>query len=334
MATADQVKALIRSHADGDDTRFYAIAMQVAAQAARSGHGKFAQELRELVDQVKARAKATEPTRGLKPVPLAQPRGELAGLLTVGYPKTRVADMALPQVLGARLERVLTEQRERDRLREHGFSPMRKLLLVGPPGTGKTMTAAALAGELGLPLFSIQLDGLITKYMGETAAKLRLVFDAIQSTRGVYLFDEFDEFDEFDALGGERGTKNDVGEIRRVLNSFLQFLEQDDSDSIVLGATNHVGLLDRALFRRFDAVLEYSLPTEEIAARVMRGRLALLDTSNVEWHAAAKAAEGLSHAEIAMACEQAAKNAIIDHTTALRDTELVAALAERRGTHA
>ncbi|NNB86454.1 ATP-binding protein [Corallococcus exiguus] len=328
MATADQVKALIRSHADGDDTRFYAIAMQVAAQAARSGHGKFAQELRELVDQVKARAKATEYARGPKPVPLAQPRGELAGLLTVGYPKTRVSDMVLPGPLRTRLDRVLTEQHERARLREHGFSPMRKLLLVGPPGTGKTMTAAALAGELGLPLFSIQLDGLITKYMGETAAKLRLVFDAIQSTRGVYLFDEFD------ALGGERGSKNDVGEIRRVLNSFLQFLEQDDSDSLVLGATNHVSLLDRALFRRFDAVLEYSLPTEEVATRVMRGRLALLDTSNIEWHTAAKAAEGLSHAEIAMACEQAAKNAILDHTTAVRDAELVAALEERRGTHA
>jgi SpoVK/Ycf46/Vps4 family AAA+-type ATPase len=328
MATADQVKALIRSHADGDDMRFYAVAIQVAAQAARSGHGKFAQELRELVDQVKARAKATEPARGPKPVPLAQPRGELAGLFTVGYPKTRVADMALPELFGARLDRVLTEQRERDRLREHGFSPMRKLLLVGPPGTGKTMTAAALAGELGLPLFSIQLDGLITKYMGETAAKLRLVFDAIQSTRGVYLFDEFD------ALGGERGTKNDVGEIRRVLNSFLQFLEQDESDSIVLGATNHVGLLDRALFRRFDAVLEYSLPTEEIATRVMRRRLALLDTRNIEWPAAVKAAEGLSHAEIAMACEQAAKNAILDNTTAVRDDDIVIALADRRGAHA
>ena len=147
---------------------------------------------------------------------------------------------------------------------------MRKLLLVGPPGTGKTMTAAALAGELGLPLFSIRLDGLITKYMGETAAKLRLVFDAIQATRGVYLFDEFD------ALGGERSAKNDVGEIRRVLNSFLQFLEQDDSASIVMGATNHV--------------------------------------------------------EIVMACEQAAKNAILKHTTIVSDTELVAALNERHGT--
>jgi hypothetical protein len=327
MATADQVKALIRSHADGDDTRFYAIAMQVAAQAARSGHGKFAQELRELVDQVKARGKGLEAGRGPMPVPLAQPRGELAGLLTVGYPKTRLTDMALTDALRSRLDRVLVEERQRERLRDHGFSPMRKLLLVGPAGTGKTMTAAALAGELGLPLFSIQLDGLITKYMGETAAKLRVVFDAIQSTRGVYLFDEFD------ALGGERGTKNDVGEIRRVLNSFLQFLEQDESDSLVLGATNHVGLLDRALFRRFDAVLEYCTPTPQIAIRVMKSRLSLLDSTGIDWSRASALAEGLSHAEIAMACEQAAKNAILDHSTAVRDADLILALEERRSSH-
>lgn len=119
---------------------------------------------------MKARAKATEPGRRPKPVPLAQPRGELAGQLTVSYPKTRVPDLALPEVLGARLDRVLTEQRERDRLHEHGFSPLRELLLVGPPGTGKTMTAAALAGELDLPLSSIRLDRLISKYLGETAS--------------------------------------------------------------------------------------------------------------------------------------------------------------------
>src|SRR5690606_12119341 len=223
--------------------------------------------------------------------------------------------------------RVITEHRERDRLRQHGFSPMRKLLLVGPPGTGKTMTAAGLAGELGLPLFSIQLDGLITKDLGETAATPRPVFAAVQSTRGVYLFDEFD------ALGGERGTKNEVGEIRRVLNSFLQFLEQDDSDSLVLGATNHVGLLDRALFRRFDAVLEYSLPSAETAIRVMRARLALLDNAQLDWDAAARAAEGLSHAEISLACEHAAKNAILNHSMAVCGAELVEALEARRRTH-
>jgi SpoVK/Ycf46/Vps4 family AAA+-type ATPase len=204
---------------------------------------------------------------------------------------------------------------------------MRKLLLVGPPGTGKTMTASALAGDLGLPLFGVRLDALITKYMGETAAKLRLVFDAIQSTRGVYLFDEFD------ALGGERGASNDVGEIRRVLNSFLQFLEQDDSDSVVLGATNHVGLLDRALFRRFDAVLEYALPSTEVAERVMRARLALLDTTSMNWQRVVSASEGLSHAEITHACEHAAKNAILEHTTRVSEDDLVLALEERRATH-
>ena len=104
--------------------------------------------------------------------------------------------------------------------------------MIGPPGTGKTMSASALAGEFNLPLFEIRLDGLITKYMGETAAKLRLVFDAIAEMRGIYLFDEFD------SIGAQRSMMNDVGEIRRVLNSFLQFIEQDKSDSLILAATN------------------------------------------------------------------------------------------------
>ncbi len=328
MATAEQIKALIRSHAEGDDMRFYVIAMQVAAQAARSGHDKLATELRELIDQAKLRAKAAlDRPRAPTPVPLVHPRGELADLLPVAYPKTRLNDMALTDALRARLDRVVTEQHERERLRAHGFAPLRKLLLVGPPGTGKTMTAAALAGELGLPLFSIPLDGLITRYMGETAAKLRGVFDAIQSTRGVYFFDEFD------ALGTERVRNNDVGEIHRVLNSLLQFLERDDSDSLILGATNHVDLLDRALFRRFDAVLEYPLPASEIATRVMQGRLALLDTSEIDWAAAAKDAEGLSHAEIAMACDDAAKNAILAQANSVGGADLATALRERRSHH-
>lgn len=327
MAKADQIKALIRSHAEGDDARFYAVAMQVAAQAARNGHGRFAQELRDLVDQAKERAKAPQAVPAPSPIPLAQPRGELAGLLSLGYPKTRLADMALEPDVRKRIDRVLFEQRQRHRLREHGFAPLRKLLLIGPPGTGKTMTAAAMAGDLGLPLFTIQLDGLITKYMGETAAKLRLVFDAAQATRGVYFFDEFD------ALGGERARTNDVGEIRRVLNSFLQFLELEDSDSLIVGATNHVELLDRALFRRFDLVIEYGLPSEEIAIEVMRGRLGLLDTTEIEWSAAVRAAQGLSHAEITHACEQAAKNAILEHRTKLRGEEIAAALQERRSAH-
>jgi SpoVK/Ycf46/Vps4 family AAA+-type ATPase len=323
MATADQLKALIDSHAEGDDARFFAVAIQVAAQAARQGHGRFAQELRDLIDRAKARGHV-RPRANNKPVPVVQPRGELVGLLTAAYPKTRFADMVLDETTRARLDRVVLEQRQQTRLAAHGFGPLRKLLLVGPPGTGKTMTGAALAGELGLPLFTIQLDGLITKFMGETAAKLRLIFDAIQQTPAVYLFDEFD------ALGGDRGSKNDVGEIRRVLNSFLLFLEQDVSDSLILGATNHRALLDRALFRRFDAVIEYALPSPRVLEAIMRARLALLDTARVDWLAATTAAHGLSHGEVVRACERAAKDAILAHSTSVEKDTLLEALAERQ----
>lgn len=324
MATKDQLKALVRSHANGDEERFYAIAMQVAAQAARNGHTRFAQELRDLVDQARLRAKVESSGQKTRPVPMVQPRGELVGLLTATYPRTRLTDMALDDAVEAKIERVLVEQRQRERIQEHGLVPLRKLLLIGPPGTGKTMTAAALAGELGLPLFTIQLDGLITKYLGETAAKLRLIFDTIQQTRAIYLFDEFD------ALGSERTAKNEVGEIRRVLNSFLQFLELDESDSIVVAATNHAQLLDRALFRRFDAVIEFVLPSTQIADRVMRARLTQLDSSCVQWPEVLSAAEGLSHADLARACDHAAKRAILSHRKRVETAELVEALSERR----
>ncbi|NOT25166.1 MAG: AAA family ATPase [Acidobacteria bacterium] len=324
MPTAAQVKALIRSHADGDEQRFYSVALQVAAQAARQGHNRFAIDLRDLIDRAKAGVERPKPGQVTRPVPMVQPRGELAGLLNAAYPKTRLSEMALDAVTHGRIKRVLTEQRDRAHIQSHGLVPLRRLLLVGPPGTGKTMTAAALAGELNIPLFSIQLHSLITKYLGETAAKLRLVFDAMQATRAVFLFDEFD------ALGTDRAAKNEVGEIRRVLNSFLQFLEHDASDSIVVAATNHPALLDRALLRRFDAVIEYSLPTRAVTEQVLRSRLALLQTSRLGWKAVLDAAEGLSHGELSKACEHAAKNAILGRRMEVKTAEVVEALKERR----
>jgi SpoVK/Ycf46/Vps4 family AAA+-type ATPase len=255
---------------------------------------------------------------------VARPRGELADLLSVAYPATRLADLSLETAVLHRLDRVLLEQRQQDRLRERGFTPLRRLLLIGPPGTGKTMTASAIAGELHLPLFTIRLDSLITKLMGETAAKLRLVFDALAETRGVYLFDEVD------ALAGERARGNDVGEIRRVLNSFLQFLEEQESDSLLVAASNHPQLLDRALFRRFDLVVDYPLPTGEVARSVVRNRLAMMGPRRWVWERVDEAMAGLSHAEITIACELAAKEAILSGQQQVTIAGLVAALRDRK----
>ncbi|MFC6088979.1 AAA family ATPase [Saccharothrix lopnurensis] len=325
MATADQVKALVKSHGEGDDTRFYSVALQVAAGAARNGHGRFAQELKELVDTLRRRS--TSAVAHGKLVAVAQPRGELAQLLSVSYPELTLADMSLSPDVRQRLERIILEQRQADRLHSYGFQPVRRLLLTGAPGTGKTMSAKVMAGELRLPLFAIRLDGLITKFMGETAAKMRLIFDALAETRGVYLFDEVD------ALAGERVHGNDVGEIRRVLNSFLQFLEGHSSESLLIAATNHPQLLDRAIFRRFDAVIEYPVPDPAVARQVIRNRLATVDVAGLNWAEIDRAAEGLSQGEITIAAELAAKDAILTGGGPVTTVALCSALQARRADH-
>lgn len=320
MATARQLRALLHSYGEGDEERFYTTALQLAAHEARVGHGKLARELRALVDAARSKRSATKLGGGASAIPIAKPRGELSNLLSVSYPETRLADMVLPEELERRLHRVLREQRQQARLLSHGLPPRSKLLLVGPPGSGKTLSARALAGELHLPLFLIVFDALMTKFMGETAAKLRIIFDAIAQTRGVYLFDEFD------AIGGQRAATNDVGEIRRVLNSFLQFLEDVPPTSLIVAATNHPNLLDPALFRRFDDVIEYCHPDQELAEQLFRSRLASFQIDGIDWPRILETAAGSSYSEIVRACEDAAKEAILTDseriTTAMLDTAL------------
>jgi SpoVK/Ycf46/Vps4 family AAA+-type ATPase len=321
MPTADQIKALLTSHAEGDSVQFYSIAMQIAAGEARQGRGKLAEELRTLIDKAKAQVPSPATL-----IPLNRPRGELADILSVSYPKTKIADMVLGPIATAKLGRVIREHKSIRPIRNHGLAPRRKLLLVGKPGTGKTLTASALAGELGLPLFVVHLDGLISKFMGATGAKLRLVFDAIAQTRAVYLFDEFD------SIGSERGLSNDVGEIRRVVSTFLQMVEQDHSDSLIIAATNHIALLDRALFRRFDDIIRFELPNAERSKLMLRSKLAGFNPGKINWASVARLANGLSYADITRACEDAIKDVLISGRNSVSQADLAGALRERRTT--
>ncbi|MEX1058570.1 MAG: AAA family ATPase [Natronospirillum sp.] len=323
MASADQLKALLKSHSDGDDDRFYSVAMQLAAHEAKVGHGKLAEELRALVDQDKAPRQSRQSADKL--VAISRPRGELANLLTVSYPKARLSDMVLNAELAQQLARIIREQRHASEILSHGLQPRRKLLLMGPPGTGKTMTASVLAGELGLPLFQVRLDGLLTKFMGEAASKLRQIFESTQQARGVYFFDEFD------AIGSQRGLANDVGEVRRILNSFLQMIEQDDSHSLIIGATNHAEILDNALYRRFDDLLHYELPDEAHIASVLKTRLERIALKNVSWTRLSSKAVGLSYAEITRAADEALKSALIDRKDSISEKDIHFTLDERHG---
>ena len=323
MPPARQILEIVRSHVEGDDDRFRTAALQLAANEARHGHTEFARQIQQLVDELRRTRFRTEAQTG-RSVLFGQPQGELAGLLEVVQPTFGFNQLVLPKPLERRLKRVLKEQKEFGRLREHGLCPRRRILLLGPPGCGKTMTAYALAHELGLPLFIVRLDALFTKYLGETAAKLRQVFDSAEQQRAVFLFDEFD------SLGLARGSQHDVAEMRRVLNSFLVFIDNLRGHSVVVAASNHPDALDTALFRRFDEIIEYSMPSRHELEQLFRQRLAAENTRGLDWSKLLIKAKGLSFAEATRVADDAIKERLIERQDKLTTHLILSAIADRR----
>ncbi|NTA18969.1 AAA family ATPase [Agrobacterium tumefaciens] len=324
MTAAKHVIEMIQSHVAGDSERFLSIVEHIADDAGKSGKVRVAGEIRGMVENIR---RDNIEKRRLEPVPMISPRGELAGLVRAIYPETKLSDLVLNADLGRRIHGVVREHKARHLLETKGLSPRRKFLFSGPPGTGKGMTAAAIAGDLGLPLFTILLDGVITKFMGETAAKMRLVFDAMRTTRGVYFFDEVD------ALASRRDVDNDIGEARRMLNSFLQFLEDDKSGSVIIAATNHRTLLDPAIFRRFHAAFSYSKPTPEEGRQVIANHLGQFDLSVIEWEILESEMAGLSQADLVSVADDAARDAVLDHGGDMNSEILKRALRDRKALH-
>jgi len=320
MASAQQLIGLVKSHAEGDADRFYDLAMQLSAAEEQKGHTRLAEQLRQWAEA------GQKPPSSRKPriTPISTPRGDLAQFLAASYPTERLVDVILPIWIKDELVHIIVETKMQEKLAEKGLKPRRRVLLSGPPGTGKTLSASALAGELQFPLFAVMLHGLITKFMGETAQRLKMVFDAVKTTRGVYLFDEID------ALAAARGNDNDIGEARRVLNSFLQFLDEDTGPSIVVATTNLVDILDRAILRRFDLVLSYELPDPDSIQLALKRRLIGFSFGQIRWKRVTDYAKGLSTADIIAAAEDAARRAVLNDTDKIATQDLIDALRRRR----
>ena len=312
MATAEQIKSLLQSHYKNDNERFTSIALQLAAHEARQGHLSIAKDIKALVDRSK--------TDGFKVIKISP---DLSDLVLVYYPENRLNELILSKDVNGKLQRIIKEYKQRDKIQKFGLQNRRKVLLSGLPGTGKTATASAISGELKIPLYVIMMDKLMTKYMGETASKLRQIFDMMISNRGVYLFDEFD------AIGAERGRDNEVGEIRRVLNSFLQFIEQDSSESIIFGATNNIRILDSALFRRFDDIINYTLPNKSDIEELIKLKLSRY-LGNFSLEKVITTASGLSHAEVTNACHDALKEIILNDKKTVTQQLLIQMIKDRK----
>jgi SpoVK/Ycf46/Vps4 family AAA+-type ATPase len=315
MAKADYILSIIKSHYNNEPERFTTHALQIAAHEAKLGHTSLANEIKTIIDNAK---EAKLKTKTFTP--------ELQGLIVENVPAVNLADMIASADIKEKIERIISEFVQRDKLRKYDLENRRKILLSGPPGTGKTLTASIIAHELNLPLYTILMDKMVTKFMGETSAKLRQVFDLIQQKKGIYLFDEFD------AIGGERSRDNDVGEMRRVLNSFLQFIERDNSDSLIIAITNNKALLDQALFRRFDDVILYHLPDRKEKLALLKNRLSRFSTK-VNFTQLLPNINGLSHAEISLACLDAIKETVLNEKQQMNNQIILKAIKDRNAAY-
>ena len=310
MATAEQVKSLVKAYVERNDDYFKTVVLQIAAHEAKVGHDKVARELKQQVDKItKNRTKIIQ-------LSTTNP------LFHMTFPSSKISELVTSDEIYDKIARILNEYRNKKKLYSFGLANRRKILLEGLPGTGKTMTASIMASELSLPLYVVQMDKLVSKFMGETSVKLRQVFDHVYSETGVYLFDEFD------AIAADRNLDNEVGEMKRILNSLLQFIEQDNSQSIIIAATNNKRLLDQALFRRFDDILHYDLPNEKEIKLLLENRLFSYDSRIIINSAAVESAKGLSQAEIVRVCDDVIKTSILNNSE-ITSEQIILLLEER-----
>jgi SpoVK/Ycf46/Vps4 family AAA+-type ATPase len=315
---ADIFKLLLQSHVEGDESSFRKAALQLAAAESTAGHVRVAEEIRAII----AKMPVTSARKVGPVVDIAAPRGELADLLEGGHRDERLRDIVLRPDVRELLLRVISENRSRGRLERFGVSPRRRLLFHGAPGCGKTLAAAVLAGEMGLPLMTVRFDALFSRFLGATAIQLRAIFAEMPRRPGVYLFDEFD------SVAKARGDSQDVGEMNRVVTAFLQLVDADVSGSILVAATNHVELLDRAVFRRFDVIVPFDKPTRGQLVDLMKLRLGAVGFGKQDADRLVGSAEGWSFADVVRACDDAVRSMALDDREEISEGDVVAALDE------
>ncbi len=265
MVHGKLLRELLRSGSAGDVEGFRKTAAEVIEEERRKHHHLLADDLERILYGHSKTVLSPAIQNLSSSIPEDRERG--MPLLTVSEPTRLLGDVVLSTENLSTIEAIVREHQQEHILRAHGLHPSDRVLFCGPPGCGKTITAEAIASELGLPFAVVRTDSVVSSFLGETAANLRKVLDFVTSTRSVTLFDEFD------ALGKERKDAHEHGELRRLVNAVLQMFDAYQGRSLIIAATNHEGLLDSALWRRFDEVLRLEPPTDKQLCRLLAIKL-------------------------------------------------------------
>lgn len=325
MARGDLIKDMLSSYQRGDDAAFRSAASEVIEDERRKHHELLAKELEGIMGAPARPEQRRLKVASLRPLPKARNEADLVELVN---PRRTLDQQTLRVDVVLLLNDALEERRRANVLRAHGLSPVRALLFVGPPGTGKSSTAEAIAAELGVPLARVNLPAVVSSLLGETSRNLAAIFEACRAEPWVVLFDEFD------ALGRERADATEHGELKRVVTTFLQLLDDYSGPALIVAATNHPAMLDEAVWRRFDDVIGFRLPTQrEIERQVRRlfRRFSLVPTARE----IAQMLKGSSQADVELVCRDAMKRAVLRDSQAIATADLenaISRLEERRAT--
>lgn len=315
-----ELKQLFTAFGAGDELTFRRAAQAIIEEEESKQHHALARDLRRLI------AVGGDSSAGASVVLPDPPRDRDNDwpLAEVRHPTRYLTDLVVDETVAAAITGIAAEAAHAQLLTDHGVPLRRRILFWGPPGCGKTTGAEALAAEMGVPLVVVRLDSVISSYLGETASNLRRIMEYADQGRWVVLFDEFD------AIGRLRDDPTEHGEIKRVVNAFLQMLDQYDGPSTLVAATNHEGLLDAALWRRFDYVVEFRKPTVHQIRQLLRVRLARIPSSRPNVDKAASLLKGLPHAAVEFAIWDAYRTVLLDGKNEVTAPALAAAIERAR----
>jgi len=318
MANAQLLRQLIKSGTEGNPEAFKRISEKLIKEERAKNHHLLANDLERILYGRRSAPGMTNSSL-LDRVPKDKDRN--LPLLQIKEAVRRMEDVVLSDENASLLNELLQEHHRAEALQSHGLYPADRLLFCGPPGCGKTLTAEVLASELGLPLAIVRIDSVVSSLLGETAANLRQVFDFIAAIPMVVLFDEFD------ALAKERADTAEHGELKRVVNAFLQMLDAYEGKSILVAATNHEQILDAAIWRRFDEVLVFESPNLEQLRRLLTIKLrGLRREFDIDDARITSMFKGMSHADVERVLRRAAKDMVLTGKEFLSERHLQSAI--------
>lgn len=322
------LKKLFQSYVENDREKFVGIANEIIKEEEKKKHILLAKDLKRIMysqTQNKFQLHTNSSKRYKTNIPI--PRDDEKGfpLLEIKDTYFNLDDVILNAEVKKKIERIIEEFKSWDILATYGLKPKQKLLFCGPPGTGKTLTSQVVSSVLGFPLVYVRFDSIVSSFLGETATNLRKIFDFIELGEWVVLFDEFD------IIGKKRDDPYEHGEIKRVVNNFMQMLDNYKGKSLLIAATNHQHLLDSAIWRRFDDILFFDIPDSNLRDQIFNKYLRVLKrTRNLDMSNLSKMTDGFSPADIAQVCEEALRGAILLNKTEINYEDIKWAINEQK----